>query len=152
MLTRALLGLGLLTMVACGGGDDDGGSDVTCEQAAMIIGDCGGETTEADFLASCDLFVYPPACLSAIADAECPEHDEDDPSYTSTCFPACDVADEPMYHEDGSITLCSEGEELTVYCEAICQAQEVPSAYTGTCGPEYMGMPSSTGNDVCWCE
>ena len=151
MLTRALLGLGLLSMFAWGG-DDDGGGDVTCEEVAAAIGDRGCELTEADFLETCELFVYPQACLQAVGSADCDQHDSDNPSYASTCFPSCNVADPPMCNDDGSITLCSEGEELTVYCEAICQAQEVPSAYTGTCAAEFMGMPSTTGNDVCWCE
>jgi hypothetical protein len=153
MLTRALLGLGLMTMVACGGGDDDGGGGgVTCAQAAAAIGDCGGELTEADFLESCDLFRYPDACLSAVAAAECAEHDEDMPSYSDTCFPSCNASDPAVCNDDDSITLCNEGAELTVYCEALCQQQEVPSAYTGTCAAEYMDMPSSTGAPVCWCE
>ncbi|HUS64595.1 MAG TPA: hypothetical protein VMZ28_08645 [Kofleriaceae bacterium] len=154
MMTRVLLGLGLVSMfAACGGGDDDGGGSVTCAEVAAIIGDCGGELTEADFMESCETYRYPDGCLEAVAGAECAEHDEDDPSYFDTCFPSCNADDPPVCNDDDSITVCDPdlGSQFTFYCAAICE-QVVMSPYTGTCGTTYMDMTSESGDPTCWCE
>ena len=152
MMTRVLLGLGLVSMfAACGGGDDDGG-DVTCAEAAAAVGACGGTITEAEFNeAFCDFYIFPDGCAQAVVEADCAEHDLDEPSYTDICFPSCG-ADSTMCNDDDTITVCSQGSQFRVNCETVCEAQEVPSAYTGTCASEYMDMTSGTGMDVCWCE
>ena len=154
MLNRVFLCLGLVSMAACGGGDDDGGGlgGPTCAEVAATIGACGGDLTEAEFNDTCEVYSYPDGCLEAINGADCAEHDSDTPSYLATCFPSCDAADPAVCNDDDSITVCFEGTQYSLFCEAVCQMQDVPSAYTGTCAAEYMDMASSTGGPVCWCE
>jgi hypothetical protein len=151
MLTRGLLGLGLVSMIACGGGDDDGGGGATCAEAATAVGECGGDFTEAEFNDQiCSFFRVSGECAQAIIEADCAEHDAEDPAYNTVCFPTC-TGDAATCNDDDSITVCSEGTEYTFFCEAVCQ-EISDSPYTGTCAAEYMGMASESGMDTCWCE
>jgi hypothetical protein len=137
-----------LFMSACGGDDDDG--PATCAELAVIVGACGGDTTEAEFVSGvCDLLVLEGDCLSAAADAECAEHDEEDPAYSDVCFPACDAGTPSECLDGDTIFICGDGQEYVFYCDAVCEQNA--ATYTGTCANEYEGMPSQNGMDVCWC-
>lgn len=147
-VTRMALGLGIAVLAGACGGDDDGIE--TCEELAAIVGECGGELTEADFKANvCDTFVLSKDCLNAAAEADCAEHDADDPSYSDVCFPSCEGTESECLDGD-TIRVCSQGVELVFFCEAVCEANEL--AYNGTCDNMFEGMPSASGQDVCWCE
>lgn len=145
------------TLFACGGDDDDddGGSgddggSVTCEELAAIVGDCGGDLTEAQFLDEiCGTFVLSGDCLEEAAAADCAEHDAENPSYQDVCFPSCSP-DSNQCLDDDTIQICADGTEYIVFCESVC-AQNM-ATYTGTCASEFEGMPSMNGEDVCWCE
>src|SRR5262245_35158926 len=92
MQTRAMcivVVLGTALFMAACGGDDDGGPS-SCEELAAIIGDCGGELTEQEFIEGvCQSIVLSGDCLEAAGAADCAEHDEESPSYAATCFPSC---------------------------------------------------------------
>jgi hypothetical protein len=142
----AIAVLAAAMLFACGGDDDD----VTCEELAAIIGDCGGEASEQDVLDGlCSTFVLSSDCLSEAADADCAEHDADVPSYDETCFPACAAEDNECL-DDETIRLCAEGTEFIVFCAAICE--ETGATYTGTCADTFEDMQSESGQEVCWCE
>jgi hypothetical protein len=144
------LALSLCWLAACGG-DDDESAPATCEELAAIIGECrGGGLAEVEFRATvCDRFVLSSECLAEWAAAGCAEDEDEEPSYLATCSPPCSD-DPPACQGDDALRVCEDGAELVYRCEAICGASEL--SFTGTCGDEFDGMPSMSGEDICWCE
>lgn len=149
-LSAILLG-GVANTAACGGDDGRPGA-ATCEELAAIVADCqGGGLAEIEFIANvCDRVVLSDDCLQEWGSASCAEQDEPEPSFFATCFPSCSEGEPPACEGDDAIRVCEDGVESVLRCQAVCGTDGLD--FIGSCGDELDGMPSSTGEEVCWCE
>jgi hypothetical protein len=147
----AILLVVVANLAACGGDDDDAPGAASCEELAAIVADCqGGGLAEVEFIANvCDRFVLSDGCLQEWGSASCAEQDEPEPSFLATCFPPCSDG-APACEGDDAIRVCEDGVESVIRCQAVCGADGLD--FTGSCGDEFEGMPSMTGEDICWCE
>lgn len=156
MRLHPLLALLLVLGAACGDDDDDDddgdAQPITCESLAPTLAECDPAQTEADWLDLCAVAELTQDCLQAIASAPCAEHAALMPSYQAGCFPPCNAAESPATcGPNDTLTRCVEDLGTVVYrCGPVCEING--ASYTGTCGTEYQGQTSDTGEDVCWCE
>lgn len=127
-------------------GEDEG---VTCADMCTHQTDCSGDMVYSDCMDMCTGMNMDSACGDVFMDASCATLNSDaETEVVKACFPAC--SGDGATCEGDSIRLCMEGHEYLFGCGYVCKS--MGGTYAGTCGDNANGQPSSTGDDVCWCE
>ncbi|MBN2496945.1 MAG: hypothetical protein JXR96_20305 [Deltaproteobacteria bacterium] len=130
--------------VSCGGSKGRG-IEALC---ARLI-DCGVGISEHECLSSFGPMVLSDACLDAMFEAPCEEHNSAQPSYLGLCFDSCAVEGRDC---DGDlIYICQGGIEIVLDCELVCQYQK-NMEYTGVCSETGPNGEVSDSGQVCWCQ
>lgn len=157
--------LGLVFAMGCddsGGGEASGGglslanrATTQQEQAACdAVEACGESRDDCDQLFG--ISVLSGACAVEIETASCEDHEgAAAPDYADVCLPPCASESRTCTSDGMAVTLCTDEVDgtfrrLLITCEDVCADNE--RSWTGECGTEYMGQPSSTGEDTCWCD
>lgn len=135
----ALWGLGC-------GGEDDG---ITCGDMCTHQTDCSADMVYSDCMDMCNGMNLDDTCGDVFMSASCETLDSDaETEVVKACFPACSGNDATC--SGNSIRLCMEGHEYLFACSYVCNT--LGGTYAGICDDTANGQPSSTGDDVCWCE
>ena len=148
----------LVALTACPSDDD-----ATCEDLCTKMDGCA-DSDHAECISQCTAedLKYSNAGMDSTAMLDCmiggyscAMSDEQFATLILTCAAgacgqsgSCSAEDAPACCGDG-IVLCLGEEWAGLTCGDVCQMSDM--TYAGTCGTEFQGQQSSTGNDVCWC-
>ena len=109
--------------------------------------ECGAMTRD-NCMAVYGPFVFSEACIQAVGQASCAEHEQAPPPYLDTCFPPCMGIESTCLGDE--ITVCSQGRTKVSLCVEVCKMSG--KDYTGVCADQNGEEMSPTGLDMCWCE
>ena len=154
---------GLATLGGCPLFDDEGDDGGTCDGFCDAMVACG-DSSKSDCMSNCNSndLAYSNAGINAGSMLDCMTS-----NYTcgmdgdalgeliAKCMAgacgtsgSCAAGAAPRCCGDG-IVLCIEGEWYGLLCSTVCATSEM--TYADSCGTEFQGQQSSTGNPVCWC-
>src|SRR5262249_20954766 len=95
---------------------------------------------------------FPQSCLDGLSSASCADLLGTESPALSSCFPSCPTPGVAHCNGDGTLTTCGKGNEQYVLdCARACVIVST-GTWTGVCGKSFQGMPSSTGQDQCFCQ
>jgi hypothetical protein len=162
-LTLALTAMAYLaTLTACPLFDDDEDAG-TCEGFCDEMVSCG-DSSSTDCMSNCtsnDL-AYSSAGINSgsmlscmTSNYTCGTDSESLSMLIAQCMASacgtsgsCAAGATPSCCGDG-IVLCLEGQWYGLLCTQVCATSDM--TYAGSCGTEYQGQQSDSGNPVCWC-